>query len=51
MPIQEVLEDRYIDKIKLYTMLARVFGPGNFRVDVSAIIIASLLLPDKTLTF
>lgn len=37
MLTQEVLEARYIDKVKLYMMLARAFGKGNFQVEVSDI--------------
>jgi len=35
MPVTEVIERRYIDKEKFHDLLLRLFGAGNFDVEVS----------------
>ena len=34
MPVVQIINDRYVDKERLNTLLVNKFGAGNFEVDV-----------------
>lgn len=36
MPVQQIIEDRYIDTRRLQALLARKFNPGTYTMTVSS---------------